>query len=74
MNEAQVYIVHVWSSTAPPAGFRAAVRAVDKDEGRLFTDARLLASYLIGELAIDPCQTAAGHGHSNQARAAAPKG
>lgn len=52
MNEAKVYIVRLWSSAAAPAGFRAAVRAVDKDEARLFADASLLGGYFEAELAV----------------------
>jgi hypothetical protein len=52
MNEAKVYIVRIWSSAARPAGFRAAVRAVDKDEARLFADASLLGGYFEAELAL----------------------
>jgi hypothetical protein len=51
MNEAKVYIVRIWSSAARPAGFRAAVRAVDKDEARLFADGSLLGAYFEAELA-----------------------
>lgn len=54
MNEAKVYIVRIWASAAQPAGFRAAVRAVDKDEARLFADARLLGGYFQAELAAGP--------------------
>jgi hypothetical protein len=54
MNEAKVYIVRIWASAAQPAGFRAAVRAVDKDEARLFADASLLGGYFEAELAVGP--------------------
>ena len=52
MNEAKVYIVRIWSSAAQPAGFRAAVRAVDRDEARTFADASLLGGYFEAELAL----------------------
>lgn len=52
MNEAKVYIVRIWSSAAAPAGFRAAVRAVDREEGRLFADASLLGGYFEAELSV----------------------
>jgi hypothetical protein len=60
MNDAQVYIVRIWSSAAAPAGFRAAVRAVDKDEAQLFADARLLGGYFEAELVAREAGSAGG--------------
>jgi hypothetical protein len=60
MNEAKVYIVRIWSSSAQPAGFRAAVRAVDSDEAHLFADASLLSGYFEAEVSTKETGTAPG--------------
>jgi hypothetical protein len=72
MNEAKVYIVRIWSSAAKPAGFRAAVRAVDRDEARLFSEASLLGGYFEAELAAE--ETGAAPGTSDPKPSPSPKG
>jgi hypothetical protein len=54
MPLAQVYLVRVWTPATEPAGFRAAVRAVEREESRLFTSAEDVGAYLAAQLAPAP--------------------
>jgi hypothetical protein len=48
-HDVAVFVVHLWPSGAEPAGFRAAVRRVDRDETQVFTQGAALADYFRGQ-------------------------
>jgi hypothetical protein len=58
MAEVELYLLRVWRQVRGACGFRASVRAVDRDTFKVFSDPVQLADYLKAEAAKPEQSTA----------------
>lgn len=72
MDEVRLFLVRVWSRLRDGDGFRASVRALDRDQPLVFSEPEQVAAFLKNESDQSPARGAGGSGSAKSVAATRP--